>query len=159
MKPDKTKLSIIFVCLGNYCRSPMAEAIFKTKVNDAGLADRFEISSAGTKDWDIGLPPDRRAQEQLQIHDYPLNPHKRARKITNSEIQETDYLIAMSERVANALSHAKNVHLLLDFCPEITQKDIPDPYPTNTFPKAFSLIEKGCAALLDQIKQDHKLNE
>jgi protein-tyrosine phosphatase len=139
-------IKIIFVCLGNYCRSPMAEAIFNTLAEADGRAHLFQVSSAGTKDWDVGLRPDPRAQRLLEEHGYPLSPHKRAQKITQEEIHQADYLIAMTRRVANALGGGENVSLLLDYAEDMPVKDIPDPYPTDTFPEAFSMIEHGVLA-------------
>ena len=149
------KISIVFVCLGNYCRSPMAEAIFNTLVETDGSDGVFEVSSAGTKDWDVGLRPDLRTQSLLEEHSYALSPHKHARLIAKDEIKTADYLIAMSQRVADDLGNGKNVHLLLDFTPDIPSKDIPDPYPTNTFPQAFNLIEHGVKAFYAFLKQEY----
>ncbi|MDY6868562.1 MAG: low molecular weight protein-tyrosine-phosphatase [Chloroflexota bacterium] len=145
------KLKIVFVCLGNYCRSPMAEAIFKQLAREDNILDRFDVSSAGTKDWDLGLRPDRRSQQLLHKHGYPLDPDKRARQITPDEIKEADYLIAMSERVAEELGGGENVFLLMDFDEKTDKKDIPDPYPSDTFPQAFALIEQGTKAFYEHI--------
>ncbi len=148
----KGKLKIVFVCLGNYCRSPMAEAIFKHLAHEDDILDQFDISSAGTKDWDIGMRPDRRSQRLLQNNGYPLDPDKRARQITPDEIKEADYLIAMSESVAEELRDGKNVFLLMNFDEKTDVKNIPDPYPSNSFPQAFALIEQGTKAFYQQIK-------
>jgi protein-tyrosine phosphatase len=147
------QIKIIFVCLGNYCRSPMAEAVFNTLAEADGRADLFQVSSAGTKDWDVGLQPDPRAQRLLQEHGYPLSPHKRAQMITQEEIRQADFLIAMTQRVADELGGGENVSLLLDYAAHMPFKDIPDPYPTNTFPEAFSLIEHGVHALYAHLFQ------
>ena len=153
------KHKIIFVCLGNYCRSPMAEGIFTTIVVQDGRESAFEISSAGTKDWDVGLRPDSRALRLLAQHGYQLSSLKRARMITQDEIKNADYLIAMSQRVAEDLGNASNVHLLLDFAPDIPAKDIPDPYPTDTFPQAFNLIELGVKAFYAYLIREDLYNK
>jgi protein-tyrosine phosphatase len=146
------KLQIVFVCLGNYCRSPMAEAIFRQLAKADGLLDKFEITSAGTKDWDIGLKPDYRTRQILKEHNYPLDPQKTAQMISSSVIMQTDYLIAMSQRIADELGNQDNVFLLMDFV-ECTQvSDIPDPYPSNTFQQVFEMIEQGVTAFYNQIK-------
>lgn len=147
------KIKIVFVCLGNYCRSPMAEAILKELARRDGIEDRFDITSAGTKDWDVGLRPDYRTQNLLQEHHYPLDPNKRARQISNAEIAGADYLIAMSRRVAEELGNRENIFLLMDFVEDAQITDIPDPYPTDTFPQAFDLIEKGVKAFYQTIKE------
>lgn len=131
----------------------MAEAIFNALADADGCGANFEVSSAGTKNWDVGLRPDPRAQRLLEDRGYPLSPHKRAQLITRNEIKTADYLIAMSQRVADDLGNRENVHLLLEYAPEITSKDIPDPYPTNTFPQAFDLIELGVTAFYQYLKQ------
>lgn len=151
---DKTK--IVFVCLGNYCRSPMAEAIFVALARQDGGLDQFEVSSAGTRDWDIGLRPDSRAQQLLAEHGYALAADKRARQISDQEIESADFLIAVSRQVANELGNGSNVHLLLDFVDEVRHKDIPDPYPTDTFPEAFELIQTGVKAFYLHLKIQKK---
>jgi protein-tyrosine phosphatase len=147
------KIKIVFVCLGNYCRSPMAEGIMTTFVAQDGRAADFDISSAGTMSWDVGLRPDPRSLEQLEKHGYALSPQKRARMITDDEIHTADYVIAMTQQIAHDLGNGPNVHLLLDFVPEIASKDIPDPYPTHTFAEAFDLIEQGVKAFYVYLKQ------
>lgn len=149
------KTKIVFVCLGNYCRSPMAEAIFKALAEREGLQDRFDVSSAGTKDWDIGSRPDPRTRKVLSDHGYPLDPEKRARKISQDEIDHADHLIVMSNRIAQELGHRKNVALLLDFTEKSKGMDIPDPYPTNTFPQAFQMILAGVEAFFEHLKTRH----
>jgi protein-tyrosine phosphatase len=146
------KLQIVFVCLGNYCRSPMAEAIFRQLAKADGLLDKFEITSAGTKDWDIGLKPDYRTRQILKEHNYPLDPQKTAQMISSSVIMQTDYLIAMSQRIADELGNQDNVFLLMDFVEGTQVSDIPDPYPSNTFQQAFEMIEQGVTAFYNQIK-------
>lgn len=127
----------------------MAEAIFNKLAHQDGISNQIIVTSAGTKDWDIGLRPDHRTRQLLQAHGYPLDPNKRARQITSQEIETSDYIIAMSHRVAGELGYHENVHLLLGFVKDIQSKDIPDPYPSNTFPQAFTLIEKGVKAFYD----------
>lgn len=124
----------------------MAEAIFNKLVALDGRSDNFLVSSAGTKDWDIGLRPDPRTIKLLEDHHYPLAPEKRAQLIIKGEIQDADYVIAMTQRVADELGNGENVRLLLDFVDDIPSKDIPDPYPTNTFQEAFNSIESGVKA-------------
>jgi protein-tyrosine phosphatase len=153
------RIKIIFVCLGNYCRSPMAEAIFNALAEENGCADLFQVSSAGTKDWDVGLRPDPRAQRLLEEHGYPLSPHKRAQMITRDEIRQADYVIAMTERVADELGGGENVSLLLDYAADKPLKDIPDPYPTDTFPEAFGLIEHGVQAFYAFLIRNNNLNQ
>lgn len=149
------KIKIIFVCLVNYCRSPMAEAILKEHASQNGVLDQLDISSAGTKDWDVGLRPDHRTQRLLEKYHYPLDPDKRAQQISYQEIKEADYLIAMSRNIADELGWGDNVYLLMDFVEDPETRNIPDPYPTDTFPQAFNLVEKGVKAFYQQIKSEN----
>jgi len=130
----------------------MAEAIFNQLDRSDGILDQFDVSSAGTKDWDIGMKPDQRTQQVLEKHSYPLDPNKHARRITETEKKEADYLIAMSERVADDLGNRENVYLLMDFVEDAAIKNIPDPYPSDTFPQAFELIKCGTKAFYDFIR-------
>lgn len=153
------QIKIIFVCLGNYCRSPMAEAIFNKLTEADGRTHLFRVSSAGTKDWDVGLRPDHRTQRMLEKHGYPLSPHKRAQMITQEQTRQADFVIAMTQRVAEELGSSENVSLLLDYAEDMTSKDIPDPYPTDTFPEAFDLIEHGVKAFYGHLIRHHNLNQ
>lgn len=148
------KIKIVFVCLGNYCRSPMAEAIFKKMAQLEGILDRFDVSSAGTKDWDIGSRPDYRTQQILEAHGYPLDPDKRAKKITQADLETADYLVVMSKRVADELGNRNNVFPLMSFVDNPETLDVPDPYPGDTFPQAFNLIEQGTKAFYAHIKAE-----
>jgi protein-tyrosine phosphatase len=151
--PETRQTTIIFVCLGNYCRSPMAEAIFNHLAKADGKSKIFEVSSAGTKHWDVGLPPDWRTRQILAKNGYPVNPKKRARQITQAEIQKADYLVAMSQRVADELGNGENVSLLMQYVTKAPSLDIPDPYPADSFPEAFEMILKGTRAFYDFLKQ------
>ncbi len=133
----------------------MAEAIFIKLAGEDGPTSRFKVSSAGTKNWDIGLRPDPRSLALLEENHYPISKEKRARLITNQEIRNAEFLIAMTKRIADELGNGENVHLLLDYLPGFPTKDIPDPYPTNTFPQVFNLIEEGVKAFYTYLKQTY----
>ena len=130
----------------------MAEAIFNELALRDGTLHRFQVSSAGTKDWDVGSRPDYRTEQILHEHNYPLDPNKRARQITESDINDADFLIAMSQRVASELGERENMSLLMDFVEGCHGVDVPDPYPTNTFLQAFDMILRGVGALYDFLK-------
>lgn len=149
------KIKIVFVCLGNYCRSPMAEAIFKDLARQDGLLDAFEVSSAGTKDWDLGLCPDYRTRKILADHNIPLDPDKRARLLTDQDLREADYILVMTGDIAEDLGNRANVYRIMDFVPNSQIRDIPDPYPTDTFPQAFILINRGVKAFYENLKAKH----
>jgi protein-tyrosine phosphatase len=152
-------IHILFVCLGNICRSPMAEAIFREKVKNEGLADRIKVDSAGTGDWHIGNPPHEGTREILKanrISDEGLF----ARQIKASDLNEYDYIIAMdTENVKNIKKlggHSSTVKIkrLLDFVDDPLLTDVPDPYFTGNFDEVYELINEGCERLLREIKKD-----
>jgi low molecular weight protein-tyrosine phosphatase len=152
-------IHILFVCLGNICRSPMAEAIFREKVKNEGLADRIKVDSAGTGDWHIGKPPHQGTREILKakrISDEGLF----ARQIKASDLKEYDYIIAMdTENVKNIkklAGHSSTVKIkrLLDFVDNHLLTDVPDPYYTGNFDEVYELINDGCERLLQEIKKD-----
>jgi protein-tyrosine phosphatase len=152
-------IHILFVCLGNICRSPMAEAIFREKAKNEGLADRIKVDSAGTGDWHIGKPPHQGTREILKakrISDEGLF----ARQIKASDLKEYDYIIAMdTENVKNIkklAGHSSTVKIkrLLDFVDNHLLTDVPDPYYTGNFDEVYELINDGCERLLQEIKKD-----
>ena len=130
----------------------MAEAIFNEIALRDGTLHRFQVSSAGTKDWDVGSRPDYRTEQVLHENNFPLNPNKKARQITESDINNADFLIVMSQRVASELGDRENINLLMDFVEGSHGMDVPDPYPTNTFPQAFEMIHRGIQAFYDHLK-------
>ncbi len=136
----------------------MAEAIFKELAHREGNLIHFEVSSAGTKNWDVGLWPDYRTRQILDENNIPLDPGKRAQMITEREKNQADYLIAMSEKIAIELGNKDTVYLLLDFVDDIENKNIPDPYPTDSFPEAYELISRGIKAFFDYVKEKHLSN-
>ena len=90
----QSKVNILFVCMGNICRSPMAEAVFRERITQAGLADHFEIASAGTGDWHVGEPPHRGTRETLKRHG--INPSGLiAEHVSQAMLDHADYVVAM----------------------------------------------------------------
>lgn len=155
MTTDRT-VRVLFVCLGNICRSPMAEAVFRHQVGAAGLADRFEIASVGTGSWHVGEAPHQGTRAILQRYGISTG-NKRARQIARRDLQEYDYLLAM-----DASNHA-DVHdlgpvrgelrRLLEFAPDGAPRDVPDPYYTGDFDAVYRLIEASSHALLQYIRE------
>lgn len=162
-------IRVLFVCLGNICRSPMAEAVFLHQVRAAGLSLQIEVDSAGTGDWHIGDRPHDGTLEILKINGIPEG--SRARQIRVSDLDAFDYLIVMDdsnrENVAKLGQSSAQVHRLLDFVPtrgknerenaEGDEREVPDPYFSGDFAGVYALIERGCAALLAHLRAQHQI--
>lgn len=151
-------IRILFVCLGNICRSPMAEAIFKHLVDEEGLAGKFHIESAGTGKWHVDQPPHPGTLDVLRRNAVNSQP-KFARQINGSDFQTFDYIIAMdAENVADIQARfGIQVHKLMEFAPQSLIRDVPDPYYDGNFDLAFRLIYAGCTGLLEHIRQAEHL--
>lgn len=143
---------IMFVCLGNICRSPMAEFIMKDLVNRAGRADSFQIASAAVSSEALGCPMDSRTVATLRAHRIPYE-NRRAQKLTETMGDEYDLLIGMDEGNLARMRHIvrkedlPKLHLLNEYSG--IPHTIADPWYTGDFETAFKEIRKGCRGLLD----------
>lgn len=154
-------IKILFVCLGNICRSPMAEFIFKDMVKKEGLEKEFFIDSAATSSEETGNGIYYLAKEKLDSMGIPYTNH-RARKISKEDYEKYDYIIGMEERnIRNinwilGLDDANNkVCKLLDF--SNSPRDISDPWYTGNFTEAYNDIKEGCEGLLAYIKNNKNI--
>ncbi|MBI9046736.1 MAG: low molecular weight phosphotyrosine protein phosphatase [Anaerolineaceae bacterium] len=149
------QIKVMFVCLGNICRSPMAEMVFQHLIDQTGLSENFIIHSSGTGSWHVGEVPHRGTQQILQENGVPLNPMKRAKKFERNNFAEYDYILAMdSDNLANLERFGKGkAKLLLEFAPQGSPMDVPDPYYTNNFNLTYQLVLQGCKGLLHHIRQ------
>lgn len=151
---------VLFVCLGNICRSPMAEAVFKQLVENVGLKDRVEVDSAGTGDWHIGHPPHEGTRKLLDEKKISYQGME-ARQVVKEDLSNYDYIIAMdSENLGNLRKMAGYdktgfIGRLLDFVPASKINDVPDPYFTGNFDEVYSLVTEGCENLLNKIKEEN----
>jgi len=155
-----SKTAVLFVCLGNICRSPLAEAVFRKQVREAGLEDRFEVDSAGTSSYHEGEGPDPRTVKVARARGVEMTG--RARQIRREDAKRFDYIIAMDESnlrdvqrlVAEAGVHSPRVMRLREFDPEASgDLDVPDPYygGPRGFEDVHDIVERSCAALLEHI--------
>jgi protein-tyrosine phosphatase len=161
-------LSISFVCLGNICRSPMAEGVFKRLAEQAGLADRFHIESAGIGGWHAGEPADFRALATARAHGVILT--NRAQQIRRADFARLDVLMALDTDVAEELrrmaptpADRAKVHLLREYDPVVSDNaravseaadlDVPDPYygGREVFEDAYQMIERSSRRLLESL--------
>jgi protein-tyrosine phosphatase len=162
---ETASVKVCFVCLGNICRSPMAEGIMKSLIRGARLHDQIEVASAGTGAYHAGSPPDQRAWEASRARGVSLNTE--ARQFTADDFQRFDYVIAMDNEnredlldlAPDAAARAK-VHLLRAFDPGApADAEVPDPYygGPRGFDNVFDMCEAACQGLLTTIRTDHKL--
>jgi len=158
-------ISILFICLGNICRSPMAEATFRKLVDDAGLAHRFEIDSAGTGPWHAGDRPHRGTQAVLRTHGVST-AGMIARQVQPHDLRRFDYLVVMDagnqrdmERLAQRYGGGEIIRLLDLADPGVTNgvRDVPDPYYSDGFDYVYELVRSGCEGLLERIIIDRGL--
>jgi protein-tyrosine phosphatase len=154
---EQQSIRVLFVCMGNICRSPMAEALFRHQVAEAGLADRFVIDSAGTGSWHVGEPPHRGTLAVLARHGVEAG-QQRARQLTPDDFSSFDYVVAMdAENLAEIGRFRRDPHarvsLLLDHAPGLDTREVPDPYYSGGFEHVYRLVEAGCSGLLAQIRE------
>lgn len=156
--PAGDKTSILFVCMGNICRSPTAEGVTRKFIEEAGLQDCVSVDSAGTHDYHAGAPPDPRAQAAAWRRGYDLSG-LRARQITEADFRDHDLLLAMD---ANNLAliesmcpfqHRSKLGLLMSYARRAKSPFVPDPYCRGMadFDKVLDYIEDACLGLVDAL--------
>ncbi len=155
-------IKVVFVCLGNICRSPMAAAIFSHMVRQAGLESQIEVDSSGTGSWHVGEPPHPGTREVLRRNNISYSGY--ARQITANDLRTADYLISMDSDNVDTLHRLDRERIvdgkvarLLDFAPEARTRDVPDPYYEGNFNEVYKLVEAGCQGLLEHIRSEHNL--
>lgn len=158
-------IKVLFVCLGNICRSPLGEGVFRHLVTQQGLEAYFLIDSAGTGNWHIGAPPHPDSQRVARARGVDISD-QRARQITPADLREFDYLIAMDTSNKEGIlaldpngRYTHKVKLMLEYYSECGLKDVPDPYfgGPEGFDAVWDLIERAARNLLDAILKEHPL--
>ncbi len=152
-------VNVLFVCLGNICRSPTAEGVFRDLIRREGLDAVIKTDSAGTSDWHIGEPPDRRSQEAAKRRGVDLSD-LRCRQARTEDFEEFDYVLAMDRRNHAALSvlapqgRGDRLHMFLSFAPQLGLTEVPDPYygAGDGFEQVLDMIEDASRGLLDHIR-------
>jgi protein-tyrosine phosphatase len=157
-EPGSDPFSVLFVCLGNICRSPLAEGVFRHLVREEGLEDRFVVDSAGTGSWHVGEPPDPRSVAVARSHGVDLPG--RARQVHPRDFDRFDAIVAMDrenlrdlELMASNGARAR-LHLLREFDPEGDGDEVPDPYfgGADGFENVYRMVHRSCVRLLEELR-------
>jgi protein-tyrosine phosphatase len=149
---------VLFVCMGNICRSPLAQGVFEALLRREGLEDEVFADSAGTGAWHVGSPPDERAQRSARARGLDLSS-QRARKVSPEDCENFDYVLTMDEdnyRVVAALCRGNAVvRPFLDFATDSPAREVPDPYygGPDGFEHVLDLVEEASEGLLEDIRR------
>jgi protein-tyrosine phosphatase len=157
-------VKVLFVCLGNMCRSPMSQGVFEKLVENAGLSNLIDADSAGTHAHHVGKPPDTRAQAAASQRGYELSG-QRVRRACASDFEEFDYVIAMDffnfEHLYDMCppGHDHKIKLFMDFAKDCIEEEVPDPYygAQSGFERVLDLVEDAAKGLLGEIRQRHRI--
>ena len=151
---------VLFVCLGNICRSPIAQGVFENVLRREGFAEEVFVDSAGTGAWHVGSPPDERAQKSARLRGLDLSAQK-ARRISPDDCDAFDYILTMDEEnyraVAALCRRSAVVRPFLDFAHDSPEREVPDPYygGSEGFEHVLDLVEEASEGLLAEIRERH----
>jgi protein-tyrosine phosphatase len=152
-------INVLFVCMGNICRSPMAEAVFRHLVDEAGLADQFHIDSVGTHSYHVGEPAHRGTRRVLANHG--IECEVISRRVAQTDLRDADYILVADrgnladlKAQARGISMGDRLHLLLDFAPDQPVREVPDPYYSGNFEQTYQLVDEACRGLLAHIREE-----
>ena len=154
-----TKYAVLFVCLGNICRSPVAEGVFAHKIEQAGLADQVEVDSAGTAAWHVGKAPDSRMIKAAGGRGYDLSS-LRARQALAEDFNKFDYILAMDQENYDNLCQIRppkaqaKLALFLDYASGVQETQVPDPYygGQEDFHHVIDLVEAASDGLIENLE-------
>lgn|SRR5690554_5606114 len=167
MPEQMSKIRIMFVCLGNICRSPLAEAVFRAHVRQAGLEDAFEIQSSGTGSWHVGGPADARMRRTATRFGVDLESH-RAQQFIEDHLGEFDHIFVMDKNNLNDVlyldrgdRYGNKVRLFREFDPEPEDYQVPDPYygGDGGFVKVYEIVDRTAKNLLRRLIEEYGLKE
>ena len=161
--PPQQPVKVLFVCMGNICRSPTAHGVFQALVEDHDLGASIQVDSAGTHSYHVGNPPDLRSQATAKARGVDLSG-LRARRFESGDFIEFDYLLGMDNaNLADMLAikpddASTRAQLMLEYSGNFKQREIPDPYFGNDgFELVFEMIDDAARGLLQEIRRQHQL--
>ena len=153
-------VNVLFVCLGNICRSPTAEGVFRDLVEREGLSGKVQTDSAGTHAYHIGEPPDGRAQAEAKRRGIDISG-LRGRQARATDFKDFDYVLAMDRSNHHnllsicPLNGEQRLGMFLDFAPDVGRREVPDPYYEGGFDSVYDMIEQATQGLLADIRAKH----
>jgi protein-tyrosine phosphatase len=160
-------IRVLMVCMGNICRSPMAEAVFADMVSKAGLKHAITVDSAGTGRWHVGEPAHHGTLHVLSRNHIPYDG--RARQLERADLDRFDYVLAMDhenlsfiQRLRNGADAHADIRLFLTWANQtgmVREQEVPDPYYDGSFDRVYNLVHRGSRALLDHLITQHGLAE
>ena len=154
---SENKTQILFVCMGNICRSPLAECVFVAETQLRGLADRFEVDSAGTGGWHEGQDPDKRMRKAAQSQG--IDVRGSARQVCKEDFSRFKHIVCMDQENREALlamgAPREKISLLLEYDGSVAEREVPDPYygGKEGFDQCFSLLENACERIANILKK------
>jgi len=159
-------ISVLFVCLGNICRSPMAEAVLRHQLEERGMSELVSVDSAGTGDWHLGKPPHEGTRGILEQYGVSYEG-MRARQVRLDDYNDFNYIVCMDTNnekdvrqvFGSRCDNHPKVFKFMDLLPERKISDVPDPYYTGNFEEVYELVTTGCARLVDRLAEELKLAE
>ena len=163
-RDKKSRISVLFVCMGNICRSPTAEGVFSQLIKQQKLEAWFNVDSAGTHAYHIGEGPDLRAQKAARDRGVELT-HLRARKVVMGDFEDFDYLLAMDADNYSILTqacpepHLGKIKYFLDYAPHLESRQVPDPYYGGDygFERVLDMIEDASDGFLETLRKSGEL--
>jgi len=157
-------IKVLFVCMGNICRSPTAEGVFRRKVEEAGLHKHFHIDSAGTHEYHVGRPPDNRAQLAAGERGYDL-AKLRGRQVSQKDFKEFDFILAMDMDNLTRLQdicpgeHAHKLGLFMQYSKNFLEREVPDPYYGDSagFERVLDMVEDAGQGFIEHLHAQRKI--
>ena len=159
--PEKKPVKVLFVCMGNICRSPTAHGVMQKLVDEQGLGEHIQVDSAGTHSYHVGNPPDPRSQATAKRRGVDLSS-QRARRFVSSDFLDYDYLLAMDTgnladmRALRPDEASARLQLMLEYSSRYSEREVPDPYfGDDGFDLVYDMIDDASRGLLRHIRAEH----